>query len=49
MVDRKNRRLPRQLPENRQQGNFTHLMLTGSNRPESQLIASAGENAPLFW
>ena len=49
MVDKKNRRLPRQLPENRQQENFTHLMLTGSNRPESQLIASAGENAPLFW
>jgi len=49
MVDRKNRRLPRQLPENRQQENFTHLMLSGSNSVESQLLATAGDNAILFW
>ena len=49
MVDNKKRRLPRQLPENKQQENFTHFMLSGSNSTESRLIADAGQNQPLIW
>jgi len=49
MVDNRKRRLPRQLPENKQQENFSHFMLSGSNSTESRLLADAGQNQLLIW
>jgi len=48
-MDNKRERLPRQLPETREQENFTHLMLTGSNTVESELVAIDASRSPMFW
>ncbi len=48
-MDNKRERLPRQLPETREQENFTHLMLTGSNSAESELLQLDASKGPMFW
>ena len=45
----KQERMPRQLPKNREQPNFTHLMLTGASSAESELVALDGAGKPMFW
>ena len=45
----KQERMPRQLPKNREQPNFTHLMLTGASSVESELVALDGAGKPMFW